>query len=52
MNEKIIVKDVKIPFWSLVALLIKIVLASIPAVIIIIIVTMMFSSFFAVLMQF
>ena len=45
-NQHVVVTDIKIPFWSMVVLMVKWALAAIPAIIILFLITAIFSAIF------
>lgn len=47
-KQEVIVTDIQIPFWSMVVLMVKLAIASIPALIILSILGMLASGFFTI----
>lgn len=45
-NQHVVVTDIKIPFWSMVVLMVKWTLAAIPAIVILFIIAFIFSAIF------
>lgn len=46
-SQQVVVTDIKIPFWSMVVLMVKWTLAAIPAIVILFIIAFIFSAIFA-----
>ena len=45
-NQQVVVTDIRIPFWSMVVLMVKWALAAIPAIIILFVIAAVFSAIF------
>ncbi len=51
MPEEVVIKDIHMPFWSMVAFMVKWAIASIPALIILTLITIFFISMFSGIIQ-